>query len=98
MGAEGGENCIFFYNKNDIFFYVMILTEGIFKNVTNASILEPEGENFEGMRVENQSAGSSELCTAGSLEFFNPPDLVGLKRAKPLLQIHPGISFMENKR
>ncbi|KAK2521892.1 hypothetical protein Q9966_012857 [Columba livia] len=50
------------------------------------------------MRVENQSAGSSELCTAGSLEFFNPPDPVGLKRAKPLLQIHPGISFMENKR
>jgi len=30
LGAEGGRNCIFFNNKKEIFFYVKILTEGIF--------------------------------------------------------------------
>lgn len=79
----------------------MILTEGIFQNVINASVLEPEAhhrENFQDMRVENQSTSSSDLCTAASPEFLNPPDPAGLKRAKPLLQIHPGISCMENER
>lgn len=65
------------------------LTEGIFKNVINTSVLEPEGhhsENFQARRVKNRTTGRSDLCTGGSLKFLNPPETAGLKRAKLLWQ------------
>lgn len=76
-GQRRGGNWIFFYNKKEIFFYVKILTEGVFKNVINTSVLEPEGhhsKNFQARRVENWTAGRSELCTGASPKFINPPE------------------------
>lgn len=64
-----------------------ILTEGIFKNVINTSMLEPEGhhsESFQARRVGNRTAGRSDLCTGGALKFLNPSECAGLKRAKLL--------------
>lgn len=64
-----------------------ILTEGIFKNVINSSVLEPEGHhsaNFQARRVENRTAGRSDHCTGGSLKFLNPPESAGLKRTELL--------------